>query len=375
MAGIYIHIPFCKQACSYCDFYFSTHLLNKQDFLQALYTEIALRSNYLAGQDVETIYFGGGTPSQLEVAELNEIIQRIKENYTIAKSTEITVESNPDNLTTDYLTSLFQIGVNRLSIGIQSFKNEDLQLMNRAHNSAEAQHCVGNARAVGFENISIDLIYGLPNSSFSDWKTNIEKALELNPEHISAYNLTIEKGTPLAHSVAKGRVIIPSDAEVVEQHNLLVHQLSKAGFEHYETSNFARAGFRSKHNSSYWKGVHYLGLGPSAHSFNETSRSWNVASTKKYVEAISKKGSFFETEVLSDTDRMNEFIMTGLRTVEGINLHHFESNFGTQALQQLLTEATSNLKKGLITKTQNRLEITAEGKVLLDGITAELFFE
>lgn len=375
MAGIYIHIPFCKQACSYCDFYFSTHLLNKQDFLQALYTEIALRSNYLAGQDVETIYFGGGTPSQLEVAELNEIIQRIKENYTIAKSTEITVESNPDNLTTDYLTSLFQIGVNRLSIGIQSFKNEDLQLMNRAHNSAEAQHCVGNARAVGFENISIDLIYGLPNSSFSDWKTNIEKALELNPEHISAYNLTIEKGTPLAHSVAKGRVIIPSDAEVVEQHNLLVHQLSQAGFEHYETSNFARAGFRSKHNSSYWKGVHYLGLGPSAHSFNETSRSWNVASTKKYVEAISKKGSFFETEVLSDTDRMNEFIMTGLRTVEGINLHHFESNFGTQALQQLLTEATSNLKKGLITKTQNRLEITAEGKVLLDGITAELFFE
>ncbi len=375
MAGVYVHIPFCKQACSYCDFYFTTHLLNKADFLTALLSEIESKPAYLNNQVVETIYFGGGTPSQLETRELNTIIDCVKQHYNVSEKPEITVESNPDNLSRDYLQSLYNIGVNRLSIGIQSFKNEDLELMNRAHNCKEAEQCVSIARGVGFKNLSIDLIYGLPNSSLKDWKSNIKKALKLNPEHISAYNLTIEKGTPLAHSVAKGRVNIPSDEEIVMQHNTLVSSLNTAGFEHYETSNFAKKGYRSQHNSSYWKGTHYVGFGPSAHSFNGNSRSWNIANTKKYVDSMRKGKSYSETEILSEIDSINEFILTGLRTVEGINLQHFRSNFGEKADEQLMKESQSSISKGLLEKTENRLAITSTGKVLLDGVTAELFFE
>jgi len=375
MAGIYIHIPFCKQACSYCDFYFTTHLLDKQDFLDALIKEVESRKAYLEGQSIETLYFGGGTPSQLSTKELQSVIEAVRNHFKVADNAEITVESNPDNLTEEYLKQLFNIGVNRLSIGIQSFKNEDLELMNRAHNSDEAENCVALARKSGFKNISIDLIYGLPNATLEDWKTNIEKALQLNTEHISAYNLTIEKGTPLAHSVAKGRVIIPSDHEVVLQHNLLIDLLAKSGFEHYETSNFAKEGYRSKHNSSYWKGTHYLGMGPSAHSFNGDSRSWNIASTKKYVELIKKGAVFYETETLSEVDRINEFILTGLRTVEGIDLAHFEFHFSREALDRLINESQESLAIGLLEKTERSLFVTKKGKVLLDGITADLFVE
>jgi oxygen-independent coproporphyrinogen-3 oxidase len=375
MAGIYIHIPYCKQACSYCDFYFTVHLLDKQEFIKALLEEIESRTAYLENQTIETIYFGGGTPSQLSTQELNSIIEAIRMNYSVTGNVEITVETNPDNLTEDYLKQLSEIGANRLSIGIQSFKNEDLTLMNRAHNAAEAKNCISLARVSGFNNISIDLIYGLPNSSIEDWQNNIQQALKLNPEHISAYNLTIETGTPLAHLVSKGRVSIPSDDEVVLQHNLLVDLLSKAGFEHYETSNFAKQGFRSKHNSSYWKGIHYLGFGPSAHSFNGTSRSWNIANTKKYVDLIRENKTHFESETLSLIDRINEFIMTGLRTVEGIDLNHFENNFGKKRLAVLLQESANALSKQYLALDQNRLFVTPKGKVLLDGITSDLFFE
>lgn len=375
MAGIYIHIPYCKQACSYCDFYFTVHLLDKQEFIKALLEEIESRTAYLENQTIETIYFGGGTPSQLSTQELNSIIEAIRMNYSVTGNVEITVETNPDNLTEDYLKQLSEIGANRLSIGIQSFKNEDLTLMNRAHNVAEAKNCISLARVSGFNNISIDLIYGLPDSSIEDWQNNIQQALKLNPEHISAYNLTIETGTPLAHLVSKGRVSIPSDDEVVLQHNLLVDLLSKAGFEHYETSNFAKQGFRSKHNSSYWKGIHYLGFGPSAHSFNGTSRSWNIANTKKYVDLIRENKTHFESETLSLIDRINEFIMTGLRTVEGIDLNHFENNFGKKRLAVLLQESANALSKQYLALDQNRLFVTPKGKVLLDGITSDLFFE
>ena len=375
MAGIYIHIPFCKQACSYCDFYFTTHLLNKQDFLDALIKEIKSRKAYLEGQPIETLYFGGGTPSQLSTKELQTVIEAVRSHYNVIENAEITVESNPDNLTEEYLNQLFSIGVNRLSIGIQSFKNEDLKLMNRAHNSEEAKTCIALARKSGFKNISIDLIYGLPNATLEDWKTNIDQALQMDTEHISAYNLTIEKGTPLAHLVTKGRVLIPSDHEVVLQHNLLVELLAKGGFEHYETSNFAKENARSRHNSSYWKGTHYLGAGPSAHSFNGISRSWNISNTKKYIELIGKKEAHFETETLSLIDRMNEFILTGLRTVEGIDLIHFESHFGKEAHSNLLRESQESFSKGLLEKKQNLLIVTSQGKVLLDGITSDLFFE
>jgi len=375
MAGIYIHIPFCKQACSYCDFYFTTHLLDKQDFLDVLIKEIAIRKTYLKSLPIETLYFGGGTPSQLSTKELQTVINAVRIHYNVIENAEITVESNPDNLTEEYLQQLFSIGVNRLSIGIQSFKNEDLELMNRAHNSQEAESCVALARKSGFKNISIDLIYGLPNATLEDWKTNVEKALQLDTEHISAYNLTIEKGTPLAHSVTKGRITIPSDHEVVLQHNLLLELLAKGGLEHYETSNFAKKSFRSKHNSSYWKGTHYLGVGPSAHSFNGISRSWNISNTKKYVELIEQGKSHFETETLSLIDRINEFILTGLRTTEGIDLVHFESYFGKKALSSLHRESQESLSKGLLEKKQHRLIVTARGKVLLDGITSDLFFE
>ena len=375
MAGIYIHIPFCKQACSYCDFYFTTHLLNKQDFLDALIKEIESRKAYLEGQPIATLYFGGGTPSQLSTKELQTVIEAVQSHYSVIENAEITVESNPDDLTEEYLQQLFNIGVNRLSIGIQSFKNEDLELMNRAHNSEEAKTCVALARKSGFKNISIDLIYGLPNATLEDWKINIDQALQLDTEHVSAYNLTIEKGTPLAHSVTKGRVTIPSDHEIVLQHNLLVELLAEGGLEHYETSNFAKKSFRSKHNSSYWKGTHYAGVGPSAHSFNGISRSWNISNTKKYVELIEQGKSHFETETLSLIDRINEFILTGLRTAEGIDLVHFESYFGKKALSNLLLESQESLSKGLLEKKQHRLIVSLRGKVLLDGITADLFFE
>lgn len=375
MSGIYIHIPFCKQACSYCDFYFTTHLLNKNDFLNALHKEIEYRKNYVNGQTIETIYFGGGTPSQLSTSELHSIIVKIKDSFNLVNQPEITVESNPDNLTENYLLALKEIGVNRLSIGIQSFFDEDLELMNRAHKSEEAIGCVHTAREIGFNNISIDLIYGLPNSNLAKWQKNIKTAISLNPQHISAYNLTIEEGTPMAYSVAKNRVTLPSDEEIVAQHNLLVESLAKAGFEHYETSNFAKVGCRSKHNSSYWKGSHYLGLGPSAHSYNGTSRSWNIASTKKYVEAINNGEDFSETETLTEKDKINEFIMTGLRTIEGINLNHFEKNFGPAQLKGLIAASQNHIKKGFLEHSSNRLYITLSGKVLLDGITADLFFE
>ncbi len=375
MSGIYIHIPFCKQACSYCDFYFTTHLLNKNDFLNALHKEIEHRKNYVNGQTIETIYFGGGTPSQLSTSELHSIIVKIKDSFNLVNQPEITLESNPDNLTENYLLALKEIGVNRLSIGIQSFFYEDLELMNRAHKSEQAIECVQTAREVGFNNISIDLIYGLPNSNLDKWLKNIKTAISLNPEHISAYNLTIEEGTPLAYSVMKNRVNLSSDEEVVAQHNLLVESLEKAGFEHYETSNFAKAGYRSKHNSSYWRGSNYLGLGPSAHSYNGSSRSWNIASTKKYVEAINNGENFSETETLTETDKINEFIMTGLRTVEGINLLHFEENFGSAQKKQLLSASEKHLQKKLLKQSENRLYITPNGKVLLDGITADLFIE
>lgn len=372
MSGIYVHIPFCKQACSYCDFYFTTHTLDKGKFIEALIKEIKLRKTYLS-QPIQTLYFGGGTPSVLTTVELEEILNTIRSIYALKQVTEITLEANPDNLSFEYLKALKRIGINRLSIGIQSFDDKDLALMNRAHTSIHAIDCFSYARKAGFNNISIDLIYGLPASSLNSWKANIEKALALNPEHISAYNLTIEDGTPLAYAVKKGRIVLPNDELVAQQHSILIKMLKEKGYEHYETSNFCKPGHRSKHNSSYWKNSHYIGLGPSAHSFNGSTRSWNVSNTRNYIQLISTNKNHYETEVLTLIDRINERILTGLRTKEGINLHQFEIDFGSVRLKELLKNASLNTQSNHLDLSNDYLKVSEKGKILLDKITSDLF--
>ena len=305
MAGIYIHIPFCKKACHYCDFHFSTSLRFKGDMIKSILKEIVQEKEYLENEEVETIYFGGGTPSLLDGKELKSILAKINGVFNVVASPEITLEANPDDLTLDKLKELKNVGVNRLSIGVQSFFDEHLTWMNRAHSAKESKECITNAIGLGFSNITLDLIYGMPNLSNQQWEENIQKAIDLGIGHISAYNLTMEKDTAYAHFVKKGVYEAPSDEKGADQFQLLIDGLKKAGYLQYETSNFAKSSQYSKHNSSYWKGKKYLGIGPSAHSFNGISRQWNVANNKKYIDAITNNLPQFELEELTTFDKVN----------------------------------------------------------------------
>jgi len=372
MAGIYIHIPFCKQACHYCDFHFSTNLGKKEAMLQALEQELFLRKEELKKDKVETIYFGGGTPSVLEVGEIDSLLATVANNYNVIEKPEITLEANPDDLTTQKIRALAKSRVNRLSIGIQSFFEKDLKLMNRAHNADQAERCIAEASTY-FNNISIDLIYGIPNMSNSRWKQNIAKALAFSVPHISSYALTVEPKTALANYVAKGLITPVKDEVAQEQFNILNETLSQQGYDAYEISNFGRPGYHSKNNTAYWQQKKYLGIGPSAHSYDGVRRGWNNKSNPKYIAALSQGKLPMEVEVLSKTDRYNEYVMTGLRTIWGISLSKIALNYGTQYKTYLLRQSKRHIEEHLLYLDGDTLLTTKKGKFLADGIASDLF--
>ncbi|HLP39571.1 radical SAM family heme chaperone HemW [Lacibacter sp.] len=376
MAGIYIHIPFCRQACNYCNFHFSTSLHYKNDFVAALLKEIELqaKAGYLQGQTIETIYFGGGTPSILQIDELEQIMQQLHQHFCIDPYAEITLEANPDDVNDEKLKGWKQLGINRLSIGIQSLFEEDLRWMDRAHTADEAKQVIAKARAAGFDTFTVDLIYGTPGLSDEKWLYNLNWVLQQNINHISCYALTVEEKTPLDKQIRQHQKQDVDPEQQSRQFLLLMDHLQQAGFEHYEISNFAKPGYRSKHNSSYWKGVHYLGLGPSAHSFNGSSRQWNVANNQLYIQLLKQETISFEKEELTATQQLNEYIMTGLRLMEGCDLNYISQKFGSDKSAQLQTEAASYASKGLLMITNNHLILTKEGKLFADSIASDLFF-
>lgn len=373
MSGIYLHIPFCRQACFYCDFHFSTNHKSKQDVLDAMERELELQQVIPNGEVLNTIYFGGGTPSLLSAAEINRIIEKIGQQFSIAPDAEITLESNPDDLTSAYIRELRTTPVNRLSIGIQSFREHDLQLMNRAHDAAQALHCVPDAAAAGFDNITIDLIYGIPGLDMAEWQQNVETALSLPVQHLSCYALTVEEKTALDYQIRKGAIAAPDDDLASDQYDWLLHRTEAAGMPWYEVSNFARPGYESKHNSAYWRGVHYLGIGPSAHSFNGVSRSWNVKSNAAYVQQLREGILPVTPEILTREMQFNEYLLTSLRTRHGLSVTHIRNQFGDAAATQLLANLEQALQLGQVAIDGDRIAITAAGLHFADAIAANCF--
>ena len=372
MSGIYIHIPFCKQACHYCDFHFSTNLKKKEEMVLALAKEIQLRKSEFQDEIVETIYFGGGTPSILSIEDLRFLIDTVYRNYRVVENPEITVEANPDDLAENRIIELSKNKVNRLSIGIQSFFEDDLQLMNRAHNVEEAKKCLEIATQY-FDNISIDLIYGVPEMSNEKWLQNIETALSFGVPHISSYALTVEPKTALHSFIQKGIIPQPDDEVAQEHFQILVDKLSESGFIHYELSNFGKENYFSKNNSSYWLGKKYIGIGPSAHSYDGKNRGWNVSNNSLYIKSIQENKLPIEIETLTKTDRYNEYIMTGLRTIWGVSLERVEQEFGKTYLDYLNRQAAKFIEDHLLFVDDNILRTTKKGKFLSDGIASDLF--
>ncbi|MER3316834.1 MAG: radical SAM family heme chaperone HemW [Allomuricauda sp.] len=378
MSGIYIHIPFCKQACHYCDFHFSTQLGKKEAMVQAIAKEMVLRKLEVE-DEVETIYFGGGTPSVLSNDEMEFLIQTVYDNYKVIDNPEITLEANPDDLVSsraesrDLFSEYKNAGINRLSIGIQSFFDEDLKLMNRAHNAGEAEQCIKEAKQY-FDNITIDLIYGIPGMDNERWKSNIQKALDFGLPHISSYALTVEPRTALKKFIEKGVVPDVDDEQAQEQFHILVDMLAEQGFVNYEISNFGKPGFFSKNNTAYWLGKKYLGVGPSAHSFDGKNRGWNIRNNPTYIKKINEGILPMEVEALSQSDRYNEAVMTGLRTIWGVSLEKIEKEFGLTYLDYLNQQAQKYVEQGLLQLVDGKLLTTKKGKFLADGIASDLFF-
>lgn len=373
MAGIYIHIPFCKQACHYCDFHFSTSLKKKAELLNMLQKELILRKEELQGETIETVYFGGGTPSILLQEEIDALIQTVFDNYRVIPEPEITLEANPDDLSEGTIDALKRSRVNRLSIGVQSFHQEDLEMMNRVHTAGEAWNSLSYA-SKHFDNISVDLIYGIPGLTEERWMHNIEKVLELNIAHISSYALTVERRTALYKLIEKGSIPKPDDGMAHAHFMMLIDRLKQEGFIHYELSNFSKPGFFSKNNSAYWLGKNYLGIGPSAHSFNGVSRSWNVSNNTLYIKSLEEGVLPLEVEELTLGDRYNEYIMTGLRTIWGVDVARVEKDFGAKFKKYLLNAAQRFIDKQLISYEEGVLTITDDGKFLSDGIASDLFW-
>lgn len=364
-SSLYIHIPFCKKLCGYCDFYKTMSLARKGEVLAATAREMRERASLLAGTTLRTIYFGGGTPTVCSPEELGGLLACAREVFDCSKVEEITVEANPDDLSEEYLWGLRQQGVNRLSIGIQSFRDEDLRMMNRRHSAEEAVAAVERARGAGFDNISIDLIYGLPTATLEDWRANVERAISLGVEHISAYHLTIEENTLFGK---KGVATAPEELSERE-YGVLCEMLREAGYEHYEISNFAKPGKRSRHNSAYWRGTPYLGLGAGAHSFDgEATRSWNIPSITKYIE-----GSSIESETLSLQERYEEVVMVSLRTAEGVDLDELEARFGAAKREQFWRIAEPFLGAGILRQNGGKIAFAEEHWLVSDGVIAEFF--
>ncbi len=372
MSGIYIHIPFCKQACNYCDFHFSTSMKKKEEMVIALAKEIEMRKSEFQGEVVETIYFGGGTPSRLQIPEIKLLIDSVYHNYNVAQNPEITLEANPDDLSEAYLIQLSKIGINRLSIGIQSFFEEDLKMMNRAHNAEEAKKCLQIATQY-FDNISVDLIYGIPGLSNEKWAENIETALSFGIPHISSYALTVEPKTALKKLIENGEIAAPKDEIAAEHFSILVKKLEENGLIHYELSNFGKENYFSRNNSAYWLGKKYIGIGPSAHSFDGEKRSWNVSNNSTYLKSIDENKLPSESEILTKTDRYNEYVMTGLRTIWGISLDRIEREFGSFYLEYIRKHALKFINDDFLFIENEILKPTPKGKFLCDGIASDLF--
>ena len=372
MSGIYIHIPFCKQACYYCNFHFSTSLKKKKELLDCLITEIELRKDELHGDIIETIYFGGGTPSLLTKEEIEKILTAVYTNFKVVQNPEITLEANPDDLSEAKIIALSKTPINRLSIGIQSFFEYDLKLMNRAHNVEEAKQSLEIATKY-FKNISVDLIYGIPDCSNKQWLENIHIALSYGVPHISSYALTVEPDTALQRFIKKGIIKNVDDDKAEEQFVILTDELKKAGFINYELSNFGKTGYFSKNNSSYWLGKSYLGIGPAAHSFHGKQRSWNIQNNAIYVKKITQNKLPIQREILSNTDRYNEYVMTGLRTIWGVSLEKVKKDFGENYLNYLQLQSKKFIEQDLLYIENKTLKTTKKGKFLSDGLAADLF--
>ena len=372
MSGIYIHIPFCKKACHYCDFHFSTSFKHKDQMINSLKHEILIRNRELKDEKIESIYFGGGTPSVLNIREINSLIETVYDNYLVNDSVEITLEANPDDLTDEKILELFNSRVNRLSIGVQSFFEKDLKLMNRSHTSNQAMNCIKSAGKY-FDNISVDLIYGIPGLDNSRWKENIEILISHNISHISAYALTVEPKTALKKYIDNGIIAPIDDSQSQEQFHILLDILEDHNYENYELSNFAKNNLYSVNNSAYWTRKKYIGIGPSAHSFNGNNRFWNIKNNLKYIESIKNNIIPNEMEVLSAIDKFNEMVMFGLRTSKGISFTDIENEFGSIYKNKLINNSQNHIANELLLIKNDFLYITRKGKFLSDGIASDLF--
>ncbi|MEO5782422.1 MAG: radical SAM family heme chaperone HemW [Ginsengibacter sp.] len=383
MSGIYFHIPFCKQACHYCNFHFSTSLKQKDEMIDAMVNEIKTPSQpppVGEEKEMETIYFGGGTPSLLNAEEIKKLLTAVYQKYNVDGDAEITLEANPDDITAIKLAEWKSVGINRLSIGIQSFNQEDLEWMNRVHNAEQALHCIELVKSAGFQNYSVDFIYGTPTLSDDDWKKNIQTIIDLDVPHISCYALTVESNTVLQKMITLKKKEEVDPEKQASQFLLLMGWLQDAGYEHYEISNFAKPGYKSKHNSRYWQHKTYIGIGPSAHSFDGNARRWNVSNNALYIQSLQKNNIPYEEERLSEVQKLNEYIMTSLRTIEGIDLDFIEKIFGGEKKIKLQAASIKYIQNHkllpiAIGTTNNKLVLTNEGKLFADGIAADLFFE
>ena len=380
MSGVYIHIPFCKQACHYCNFHFSTSLKYKEQLIEALVKEIIITPYFLqapgkeTNEQVDTIYFGGGTPSILNADELKLIFETLHKKFSISINAEITLEANPDDINTKKLSEWKRIGVNRLSVGVQSFNEEELRWMNRAHNAADSLRCIEEILNEGFTNFSADLIYGSPLLSNDAWKKNVELIIEKKIPHISCYALTVEPKTPLDKMIRLHKTVPVDHEKQADQFLLLMNWMNQAGYEHYEISNYALPGSRSQHNSSYWSGKSYYGFGPSAHSFDGKNRRWNIANNAAYIKSLQDGVIPFEEEILTPIQQLNEYIMTSLRTIEGLNLIKISNEFGNQFKEELVTKSNKYIFSEKLSTNNSSLVLTTEGKLFADGIAADLFF-
>jgi oxygen-independent coproporphyrinogen-3 oxidase len=373
MAGIYIHIPFCKTKCHYCNFFSLASTKYKSAFVEALIIELKLRSAYLNDEVVETIYFGGGTPSMLSISDLEMILGALYSNYIIADHAEVTLEANPDDLTDEYLKSLSKTAINRLSMGIQSFNNQDLKFLNRAHDGNKALEAIDLARKYNFDNLTIDLIYGIQGSSDVIWKENLKIVHKLKIPHISCYALTVEPKTPMDIYISKGKMKNVSEDDMVRHFDILAEQMEEYGYQHYEISNFCLPGFHSKHNTNYWQGISYLGIGPSAHSFNGVSRQWNVANLSKYIESLNAGKCDYEVEELDIDSRYNEYVMTTIRTMWGVDTEYIRKNFGNRYYTLFMNQAQGHIDQENLILDNHIVRLSKKGKLLTDAISADLF--
>ncbi len=374
MAGIYFHIPYCRSKCHYCDFYESNNIKTVNQLVNSEIEELTLRKNYLDNQLIETIYFGGGTPSILSIAQLNDLLGEVMNNYTVSDDCEITLEANPEDLTFDYLKSLSSTKINRLSIGIQSFNDDTLLFLGRKHGTQKLEETIKNAQNFGFFNISLDLIYGIPGMSFDNYINSVKSVLNLNVQHISAYALTIEKNTYFYKLLKTNRLTEVADDVVITHFNSTIDLLAENGYVHYEVSSFAIEGYRSRHNSSYWNDKHYLGIGPSAHSYNGVSRQWNVNSTKNYCLKLSNGQNYYEVEVLTEIDKYNEYVLLKLRTVEGLSKSYISNYFNHTINSYFLDEVFKLSNEQYIINSGDNLMLTKKGILISDFIIRKLFF-